>query len=68
MMKESALNSMMVRAKAGDETAIEQLKEWQKNHKQASHRVEELRMRLLQLTERHWEQSISILKGWLNRD
>ncbi len=67
MTKEPVLNTVM-RAKAGDSQALQELKEWQRTQKETSRRVEELRLRLLQLSEKHWEQSICILKGWLNRE
>ncbi len=67
MTKESVLKIMAL-AKNGDADALSQLKEWRKAQKETSRRVEELKLRLLQLTDKHWEQSISILKGWLVKD
>ncbi len=68
MTKESALSTVLQRAKSGDAQALQELKEWQRTQKATARRVEELRLRLLQLTEKNWEQSISIVKGWLARE
>ncbi len=67
MTKESVLKIIAL-AKKGDANAINQLKEIRQSQKATSRRVEELRLRLLQLTERHWEQSVTIIKTWLAKD
>ncbi len=67
MTKESVLSTLQ-RAKAGDAQAMQELKDWQRTQRETARRVEELRLRLLQLTEKNWEQSISIVKNWLTRE
>ncbi len=54
-------------AKQGDANAMEEVRAWQRGQREANRRVEELKLRLLQLSEKHWEQSINILKGWLDK-
>ncbi len=67
MTNESVLKVIAL-AKSGDANAMSQLKEWRKSQKESARRVEELKLRLLQLTEKHWEQSITILKSWLMQE
>ncbi len=67
MANQSERNALVNAAKLGDAQAIATLKAMRKAHKDASRRTEELRGRLLQLTEKHWDQTISILKGWMNK-
>ncbi len=67
MVKESVRKTIEA-AKAGDADALAEVRAWKKNQRESGRRVEEMRLRLLQLTEKHWEQSISIMKTWLNRD
>ncbi len=52
---------------SGDSAAMEELKALKKKQRETSRRVEELKLRLLQLSEKHWDQSINILKGWLDK-
>ncbi len=52
-------------ARAGDEQDLAELKALRKAQRESNLRVEELKLRLLLLSEKHWDQSISILKGWL---
>ncbi len=68
MANQSELSALTAAAKQGDEQAISRLKAMRKAQKESSRRTEELRLRLLQLTDRHWEQAVSILKGWMNKD
>ncbi len=65
MANQSMLKSLAA-AKAGDPQALAELKALRKAQKECSLRVEELKLRLLLLTEKHWDQSVSILKNWLN--
>ncbi len=64
----SERNALTAAAKQGDAQAIASLKARRKAQREASRRAEELRMRLLQLTDKHWDQTISILKGWMDKD
>ncbi len=68
MANQSELSALTAAAKQGDGQAIARLKALRKEQKESSRRAEELRLRLLQLTDRHWEQALSILKGWMNKD
>jgi len=36
--------------------------------KEAAQRVEELKLRLMTLVDRHFEQSLRIIKGWMKDD
>jgi len=36
--------------------------------KEAAQRVEELKLRLMVLVDRHFEQSLRIIKGWMKGD
>ncbi len=47
---------------------IAELKALKKKQRETGRRVEELRLRLLQLSEQHWDQSMSIIKSWLDKD
>ncbi len=64
----SERKSLTAAAKLGDEQAIASLKAQRKAQREASLRAEELRMRLLQLSEKHWDQTICILKGWMDKE
>ena len=56
---------------AGDGTdamALAELKALRKAQRESARRVEELKLRLLQLSENHWDQTVNILKRWIRTD
>ncbi len=67
-MANESVRKTFEQAVAGDPAAVEELKAWKKKQRETSRRVEELKLRLLQLSEKHWDQSINIIKGWLDKD
>ncbi|MEG2172409.1 MAG: hypothetical protein RRY29_04025 [Desulfovibrionaceae bacterium] len=42
-----------------------ELKALRKNQRESSQRIEELKLRLFQISERHMDQTISIIKQWV---
>lgn len=51
-------------AAADDAPALAELRALRKAQRDAARRVEELKLRLLQLTEHNWDQTVSIIKKW----
>ncbi len=68
MVNQSERRALTAAAQSGNEEALANLKALRKAQKEISRRTEELRVRLLQLTNRHWDQTICIVKGWMNQD
>ncbi len=66
-MANESVRKALELAKKGDTSAMEEVRTWQKNQRETTRRVEELKLRLLQLSEKHWEQSINIIKNWLDK-
>ncbi len=46
-------------------STLAELKAARKAQQDTVRRIAELKLRLLHLTETHWEQSISVLKRWI---
>lgn len=63
MPKQLQLNGK-ASAGADDAPALAELRALRKAQKEAFRRVEELKLRLLQLTEHNWDQTVSIIKNW----
>ena len=53
-------------AGAGDDDtpALAELRALRKAQRDHSRRVEELKLRLLQLTEHNWDQAVTLIKRW----
>ncbi len=66
-MANESVHKTLALAKNGDAAALEEIRTWKKNQRETGRRVEELKLRLMQLTERNWDQSISIIKNWLDK-
>lgn len=49
----------------GNTPALAELRALRTAQKESTQRVEELKLRLFQMTERHMEQAISIMKSWI---
>ena len=45
---------------------LAELKALRAAQRETSQRVEELKLRLFQITERHMDQAVSIIKTWVN--
>lgn len=65
MAKSSARNALTPANEGAHTPLLANLKALRKTQREASQRVEELKLRLFQLTERHMEQATSIIKNWL---
>lgn len=63
-MKKQQLPKDKASAVADDAPALAELRAQRKAQRDGSRRVEELKLRLVQLTERNWEQTVSIIKKW----
>lgn len=51
---------------AGDTLpSLNELKALRRSQRDAAQRVEELKLRLFQITERHMDQAISLIKRWV---
>lgn len=48
-----------------DAPQLAELKALRKMQRESSQRIEELKLRLFQISERHMEQAISIMKQWV---
>ncbi len=66
-MANESVHKALEQAIAGDANALEEVRNWRKKQKETTHRVEELKLRLFQLSEKHWDQSISIMRSWLDK-
>lgn len=49
-----------------DSSMLAELKATRKAQQDTVRRIAELKLRLLQLTESHWDQSITVLKRWMH--
>lgn len=50
---------------ADDAPKLAELRALRKEQKESSQRIEELKLRLFQISERHMEQAINIMKQWV---
>lgn len=48
-----------------DTPKLAELKALRKTQREGSQRIEELKLRLFQISERHMEQAINIMKEWV---
>lgn len=48
-----------------DTPRLVELRALRKEQKESSQRIEELKLRLFQISERHMEQAITIMKQWV---
>lgn len=48
-----------------DAPAIAELRMLHKKKRETTRRLEELKIKIFHVTERHMDQAVSILKGWL---
>lgn len=60
--------SSLMRAAPTDAPSLAELKALRAAQRESSRRVEELKLRLFQMTERHMDQAIAIIKSWVNAD
>ena len=65
MAKQPARNALTQNAAQGDVPSLAELKALRRSQREASQRVEELKLRLFQITEKHMDQAISLIKGWI---
>ena len=65
MAKQPARNALTQNATQGDVPSLAELKALRRSQREASQRVEELKLRLFQITEKHMDQAISLIKGWI---
>ena len=49
---------------AGNAPSLAELRAMRKAQHDSARRVEELKLRLLQLSEQHWDQTVHIIKQW----
>lgn len=66
MAKKPERSALSQNAAQADPPSLAELKALRRAQREASQRVEELKLRLFQITERHMDQAISLIRGWLN--
>lgn len=54
-------------ANAPSPEELAELKALRKAQRDASQRVEELKLRLFQISERHMDQAIALMRRWINQ-
>ncbi len=67
MANQSALKELTIAAKAGNQQALAELRALRQAQRDSARKTEELKLRLFQLTESHWDQTVNILKRWLTK-
>lgn len=67
-MATSKPSSLMRAAPTDAAPSLAELKALRAAQRESSQRVEELKLRLFQMTERHMDQAIAIIKSWVNAD
>lgn len=67
-MKKQELKPKALETGRAGAPSLSDLRALRKAQKETNQRVEELKLRLFRVTEKHMDQAVSLIRRWLNSD